>query len=376
MNLSPTNRVIAGLGTRVVQMDREQLMQAAWAQVGSIDAANREIRRAQSARFVGASLHGRHLSKLNLGQLTQVTRGLQSKVKFAGAPLTVLGTAAKSAAAPAALTPAFRRVTRTRGPLARYIDAPARRRALEHRCHRRDDSRFPPAVRGTRWRRVAFGDGAERDFGRGGSEGPRRSGGAGARSDVGARDALQSISQRGRSAARSAGDVEAGEGGLRSWLARSRTRSRPICTRQCRRASRRSRRAPRRLRRCSKGSRTVRRRPRPSARESVHNIGQRLPIQHLVHRDANDPAAEARLIARGDDSVSIADVARALDDNFRRRAQSRRRRWSPACRISRAASACSICRRRLRGLRSRLRAIRCSRRFIQRLPSRRTFRAV
>jgi hypothetical protein len=126
LNLSPSNRVIAGLGTRVVQKDREQLMQAAWAQVGSIEAANREIRRAQSARFLGGSLHTRHLSKMTLGQLTQVTRGLQAKVKFAGAPLTVFGTAAKSAAAPAALTPAFRRVTRARGPIARYLDAPAR----------------------------------------------------------------------------------------------------------------------------------------------------------------------------------------------------------------------------------------------------------
>ncbi|MEO7085894.1 MAG: hypothetical protein ABI442_17465 [Gemmatimonadaceae bacterium] len=126
LNLAPTNRIVAGLGTRVVGKDREQLMQAAWAQVGEINKANSSIRLAQAARFVGASIHARHLSALPIGALAQVTRGLQGKIKVSNAALTLLGTAARSAAAPAALTGAFRRITRPRGPLARYIDAPGR----------------------------------------------------------------------------------------------------------------------------------------------------------------------------------------------------------------------------------------------------------
>src|SRR5207237_458083 len=40
LNTTPSHRVIAGLGTRVVQKDQEQLMQAAWAQVGEVRQAN------------------------------------------------------------------------------------------------------------------------------------------------------------------------------------------------------------------------------------------------------------------------------------------------------------------------------------------------
>jgi hypothetical protein len=123
LNLLPTRRVTAGVGTRVVQKDREPLMQAAWAQVGELEAANRDVRRAQFARFVGASLHRRHLSALHVGDLAQVTRGVHGKVRVDAASLTVRGTAAASAVAPAALTGAFRRLTSPRGSLSRYAVA-------------------------------------------------------------------------------------------------------------------------------------------------------------------------------------------------------------------------------------------------------------
>jgi hypothetical protein len=130
LNLAPVNRVVAGLGTRVVQKDREPLMQAAWAQVGAIEAVNHSIRLAQAARFVGDSLHTRHLSALSIGPLAQVTRGVQAKIKLGGAALTLQGTAARSAVGTGAFTPAFRLATRARGPLARYLD-PAGRAALD-----------------------------------------------------------------------------------------------------------------------------------------------------------------------------------------------------------------------------------------------------
>lgn len=121
LNLLPIRRVVAGLGTRVVQKDREQLMQAAWAQVGEIEATNRDVRRAQFARFVGSSLHARHFSALPIGDLAQLSRGLQGKVRLAGSALTVFGIVANSAVAPAALTAAFRRVSSPQGSLSRYV---------------------------------------------------------------------------------------------------------------------------------------------------------------------------------------------------------------------------------------------------------------
>jgi hypothetical protein len=120
LNSTPTHRVVAGLGTRVIQKDQEALMQAAWAQVGEIDKANRRLALAQFARYAAESLHKNHLSRLQLGALSQVTRGVHGKLRAGGDALTIFGTASRSSTAPAALTGAFRRATRLRGPLTRF----------------------------------------------------------------------------------------------------------------------------------------------------------------------------------------------------------------------------------------------------------------
>jgi hypothetical protein len=119
LNLTPANRVAAGLGTRVVQHNQEQLMQSAWAQVGPIDAVNRRLRLAQAARFLGGSLHERHLSPLGYAPLLQVTRLAHTRVR-AQPELTVAGLLADSSTADPAATPAFRRATRPLGPLTRF----------------------------------------------------------------------------------------------------------------------------------------------------------------------------------------------------------------------------------------------------------------
>ena len=47
LNLDPRHRIVAGLGTRVVQTDQEDLMLSAWNQVVGVEAANRALRLAQ-----------------------------------------------------------------------------------------------------------------------------------------------------------------------------------------------------------------------------------------------------------------------------------------------------------------------------------------
>jgi hypothetical protein len=61
LNLDPRFRVAANLGTQVIQARQEELMAAAWAQVGDVLAANTRIRAAQLAREVGYSLQIKHL---------------------------------------------------------------------------------------------------------------------------------------------------------------------------------------------------------------------------------------------------------------------------------------------------------------------------
>jgi len=122
LNMTPAHRVAAGLGSRVVQKDQEQLMQSAWAQVGQVDAANRALRWAQLARFVGSSSYTRHLRPLSFGNLLATTRRVQSRV-LTHPRVTVAADVGASNLADSALTSAFRRVTRPLGGLARVIAA-------------------------------------------------------------------------------------------------------------------------------------------------------------------------------------------------------------------------------------------------------------
>jgi hypothetical protein len=61
LNLDPRFRVAANLGTQVVQARKEELMAAAWEQVGDVLAANSKIRAAQLAREVGHVLQTKHV---------------------------------------------------------------------------------------------------------------------------------------------------------------------------------------------------------------------------------------------------------------------------------------------------------------------------
>lgn len=121
LNTTPAHRIVAGLGTRVVQKDQEQLMQSAWAQVGEIDKANQVLVRAQYARYIGGSLHKRHLSRLTLSSLVQVTRTVQGKIKLEGSAFSIRGDLENSFVAPAAADWPFRRAVRPRGAVARLM---------------------------------------------------------------------------------------------------------------------------------------------------------------------------------------------------------------------------------------------------------------
>ncbi|MFC0542518.1 hypothetical protein [Kutzneria chonburiensis] len=62
LNLDPRFRVAANYGTRVVQEHKDEYMNAAWAQIGDVVAANNKIRAAQLAREVGHALQGKHVT--------------------------------------------------------------------------------------------------------------------------------------------------------------------------------------------------------------------------------------------------------------------------------------------------------------------------
>ncbi|MBT8183500.1 MAG: hypothetical protein KJN76_01565, partial [Eudoraea sp.] len=61
LNLNPTLRAAAGLGTKTVQDKQEDLMHRAWQQVGEVNDANQKIREAELAKMVSRSLFSKHI---------------------------------------------------------------------------------------------------------------------------------------------------------------------------------------------------------------------------------------------------------------------------------------------------------------------------
>lgn len=116
LNLDPRDRIVAGLGTRVVQQEQEALMLGAWNQLPGLEATNRALRLAQLARYVNASLHRRHLKRFTDAALVSVTGRVHAKV-IDTAARSVWASVERSSLPLSVTTGAFRRLTRVRGPI-------------------------------------------------------------------------------------------------------------------------------------------------------------------------------------------------------------------------------------------------------------------
>ena len=143
LNLDPRFRVAAHFGTQVVQARQEELMAAAWAQVGDVLAANGRIRAAQLAREVGHVLQTKHLdpppaaarseitAAAATGRSLRLTAPAHARVTAAAGPAQGItdGTekvavgfrVATSQVAAAPLSPAMRRLTRPASRLMRAL---------------------------------------------------------------------------------------------------------------------------------------------------------------------------------------------------------------------------------------------------------------
>lgn len=121
LNLAPMHRIVAGLGTRVVQRDQEHLMQAAWAQLGEVEQANRAINLARFGEVLATRVHSR-LADLEPGRLLQLTTPMAERIRV-GADRTLAADVAVSATPVTAVSGAFRRATRPDGPALRRSGA-------------------------------------------------------------------------------------------------------------------------------------------------------------------------------------------------------------------------------------------------------------
>jgi hypothetical protein len=110
LNLDPRYRVLAGAGTRAIQLHQEELMQRAWAQVGSLRTANDLLRRARFAARVAERVYVRNLASLAAGELLQITAPAHRRLAVAGQ--TVRARVHGSAVPDAMASPRLRRALR------------------------------------------------------------------------------------------------------------------------------------------------------------------------------------------------------------------------------------------------------------------------
>ena len=113
LNLDPRERAAAGLGARVIRANQERYIKLAWEQVGEVLAANR---RAAFLRFAQAAMQKgfvKHVGSLSADRALALTSPMFSRVL--GSAKTLRGLLSESRLADAALSPAFRKLTRPRG---------------------------------------------------------------------------------------------------------------------------------------------------------------------------------------------------------------------------------------------------------------------
>lgn len=150
LNLDPRHRVTAAFGTRVVQERQEELMDAAWRQVGDVLEAQRRIRDGQVVRQVSWSWHARHLAPLHATDPERafaITAPVHRRVVTGG--YTVAHAVRQSALPAAAVSAPMRRILRPRTRIARRLPlpAPGAPRDLLRRLNDKEISAAPPRAR-------------------------------------------------------------------------------------------------------------------------------------------------------------------------------------------------------------------------------------
>ena len=119
LNVDPRWRTPAGFGTRVVQTNQDEYMNAAWQQAGEIIEANAKIRFAQIAREAGVALFERNLRELDEHRALLLSAPVHSRVLVGGQ--TVQHTVAQSVVPAAVTSAAFQSLARPRGRLVRRL---------------------------------------------------------------------------------------------------------------------------------------------------------------------------------------------------------------------------------------------------------------
>lgn len=122
LNLDPRFRVPAHFGTRVVQENQEDYMEAAWEQIGDVLKANKQIRYGQFGMAASIALYDKHFLQGNTVSASKtmlLTAPLQKRVMYSDA--TVFHSVRQSIIPNTVLSAPMRRIVRPRGRVAYHL---------------------------------------------------------------------------------------------------------------------------------------------------------------------------------------------------------------------------------------------------------------
>jgi hypothetical protein len=124
LNLDPRERVVAALGTKVIQEQQEELMADAWEQAGEIAKANQRLRQMQLSLAIANRLYGRHVQRMESDDaLWRFAAPAQSRMVIstqAGKPpVTMRSMIAASSTPDAVISAPMRKLTRPGGIISR-----------------------------------------------------------------------------------------------------------------------------------------------------------------------------------------------------------------------------------------------------------------
>ena len=124
LNLDPRERVVAALGTRVIQENQEELMAEAWDQAGEMAKVNQRLRQMQLSLAITSRLHTRHVERIDDDDtLWRFASPAQSRLVMAApanaAPVTMRSMLVASSTPTVITSPAMRRLARPAGAISR-----------------------------------------------------------------------------------------------------------------------------------------------------------------------------------------------------------------------------------------------------------------
>ena len=119
INLDPRYRAAGGLGARVIRKHQDQYLRSAWEQIGDVLTVNATIRRGQLAAKASSAAYAKTMVRARVEPAIALASPVFKKIM--GSPTTLHALVIGSRLPRAALSPAFRKMVRPRGRLARQM---------------------------------------------------------------------------------------------------------------------------------------------------------------------------------------------------------------------------------------------------------------